>query len=127
MKIFLNFFGLICCDFSQFHRKNPENTRARMEHFSKFHFGFWKGHLVVEPSVDKNQKSRDKNGPLDGYRARIYRRQLQSMIDNLTIGPGHIEVKTSIARYENASKFTPEPKRSTKRRNLFKKYHDNSA
>ena len=127
MKIFLKFFGLICCDFSHFHRKNPENTRARMEHFSKFHFGFWKGHLVVEPSCEKNQKSRYKNGPLDGYRARIYRRQLQSMIDNLTIGPGHIEVKTSNARYENASKFTPEPKRSTKRRNLFKKYHDKSA
>ena len=127
MKIFLNFFGLICCDFSHFHRKNPENTRARMEHFSKFYFGFWKGHLVVEPSGKENLKSRDKNGPLDGYRARIYRRQLQSMIDNLTIGPGHIEVKTSNARYENASKFTPEPKRSTKRRNLFKKYHDTSA
>ena len=122
-----NFFGFIYGDFSHFHRKNPENTRARIKHFSKFHFGFWNGHLVVEPSGKKNPKPRDKNGPLDSYRARMYRRQLQSMIDNLTIGPGHIEVKTSNVRYENASKFTPEPKRSTKRRNLFKKYHDKSV
>ena len=79
MKTFLlisNFFSFICCDFSHFHRKNPENTRARMEHFSKFHFGCWKGHQVVEPSGKKTQKSRDENGPLDGYRARIYRRSI---------------------------------------------------
>ena len=117
------FFGFIdCSDFSLFHRKIPENARPMSETFSKFDFGFWKGDVLIEPNNDKNSQN-PIGVDLEGFRARMYRRKLQSMIDNLTIGPGHNQIKTSNARYENAQKFTPKPNRHSLRRHLFKKYH----
>ena len=117
-------FGFInCSDFSLFHRKIPQKARPIPEAFSKFDFGYWKGDLLVEPNNDKN--SRNPIGvDLEGFRARMYRRNLQSMIDNLTIGPGHNQIKTSNARYENAQKFSPKkPNRLSSRRHLFNKHH----
>ena len=127
MKLFFCLTVVFANDFAHFHRANPENGRA--PEFAPLNFGF-ETKYAVEPNQHGHEKSLETDHSMDSYRARLYRRELQSMIDNLTIGPGHTKLKTAKSRYQNTSRFKPAAtvsrvtsRKTSRRQRLFMRHH----
>ena len=114
MKFLVYFFTSVFGSIALFHRKTHRDYKGfKNDIFADLY------KLADHSHTDETQAA------LHRLRNRMYRRELQSMIDNLTIGAGAHARRHTLDEFQKSNSFTPAPSRAQIKAKRFRMYHEN--
>ena len=89
----------------------------------KLHRRYFQNVLNRDIYTNHKPATTEAHKNMDRLRNRMYRRELQAMIDNLTIGPGGHAKRHSLDEFKKSAPFTPAPSRAQIKAKRFRLYH----
>lgn len=114
MRYLFYIFSSVLGSVALFHRKShPDYKDFKHDIFADLY------HLDDQSHTDEIQAT------LHRLRNRMYRRELQAMIDNLTIGAGAHARRHTLDEFQPSNSFTPAPSRAQIKAKRFRMYHEN--